>query len=36
MDHVGGELRGEGAFEPVPMQAVPQHLLKDSLVVARA
>ena len=35
MDDVRRELRGEGAFKPVPMQAVPKHLLKDALVVAR-
>ena len=35
MDDVRRELRGECAFKPVPMQAVPKHLLKDALVVAR-
>ena len=34
MLHVGGELRGEGALEPMAMQAVPKHLLKNALVVA--
>jgi len=34
MDDVRRKLRGEGAFNPVPMQAVLKHLLKDALVVA--
>ena len=34
MLHVGGELRGEGALEPMAVQAVPKHLLKNALVVA--
>ena len=34
MDDVGRKLRGQGALEPMPMKRVPQHLLKDALVVA--
>ena len=35
VDDVGGELRRKSAFKPVPIKAVPKHLLKNSLVVAR-
>ena len=34
MDDIGRQLRGQGAFEPVSMEGVPQHLLKNALVVA--
>ena len=33
VDHIGGELRGEGAFKWMTLERVPEHLLKDSLVV---
>ena len=34
MHNVGGELRGEGTLEPMAVQAVPCHLLENSLVVS--
>jgi len=34
MHNVGGELRGEGTFKPTAVQAVPCHLLENSLVVS--
>jgi hypothetical protein len=33
VDHIGGKLRGEGAFKWMTLERVPEHLLKDSLVV---
>ena len=33
MNNIGGELRGEGTLKPMAMQAVPCHLLENSLVV---
>ena len=33
VDHIRGELRGESAFKWMTLKGVPEHLLKDSLVV---
>ena len=33
VDHIGGELGGERALKRVSPQAVPEHLLKNALVV---